>query len=154
MDMKMTMYCCSKNSDCTNIIIEICILLLPWFFLGYTFTFWDATTKKLEIEGWMWIMKPHTCCDVLKNTLLPCPPFLPYTPSLTLYSSCSQCILCCVEAYVSSTVGSHEETTMPCIPTVGSCVAAVDYFIMLGHRICREGLDLGVHGLEWWRTNN
>ena len=38
----------------------------------------------------------------------------------------SKCILCYMAAYASSTVGSHEATTMPYIPTVGSCVAAVD----------------------------
>ena len=54
-----------------------------------------------------------------------------------------------MEAYPSSIISSHEATTMPCIPTVGFCVATVDHFLMLGHRKCREGLDLGVHGLEW-----
>ena len=93
-------------------------------------------------------MKPQTCCDVFENTLLPCPPFLPYTPSLTLYSSCSECILYCMEAYASSTIGSHGETMMLFIPTVVSYVAIVDHFLMLGHRICREGLELGVQGLE------
>ena len=48
-------------------------------------------------------------------------------------------------SYASSTVGSHETTTMPCIPIVGFCVAAVDHFLMLRHRRCREGLDSGVH---------
>ena len=91
-------------------------------------------------------MKPQTCCDVFENTLLPCPSFLSYTPSLTLYSSCSECILCYMATYASSTVGSHEATIMPCIPTVGSCVASIDYFPMLQHRRCREGIDLGVHG--------
>ena len=91
-------------------------------------------------------MNPQTCCGVFKNTLLPCPPLLPCAPSLTLYSSCSECIICCMEAYAFSTVDCHEETTMPCIPTIGSCVSAVDHFLMLGHRRCREGLDLGVHG--------
>ena len=51
-----------------------------------------------------------------------------------------------MEAYASSSVGSHKAKTIPCIPTIGSCVAVVDYFLMLGHRRCREGLDLGVHG--------
>ena len=58
----------------------------------------------------------------------------------------SKCILCCMTTYASSTVDSHEATTMHRIPTVGSCVEAVDYFLMLGHKRCRERLDLGVHG--------
>ena len=58
----------------------------------------------------------------------------------------SKCILCCMAAYASSTVGSQEATTIPPIPIVGSCVAETYHFLMLGHRRCREGLDLGVHG--------
>ena len=73
----------------------------------------------------MRIVKPRTCCGVFKNTLLP------YTPSLTLYSSCSECILCCMAAYNSTTVSSREATTMPCVPIAGSCVTAVDHFFMV-----------------------
>ena len=44
---------------------------------------------------------------------------------------------------VFSIVGSHEATTIPCVPTVDSCVATTYHFLMLGHRRCWKGLDLG-----------
>ena len=40
----------------------------------------------------------------------------------------SECILCYMATQNSTTVSSHEATTMPYVPTAGSCVTVVDHF--------------------------